>query len=243
MRIYSLLAILPLAACSFSSDAAPAGAAASGTGTSRSFAVAGFSGVSLRGSDDVQVHVGSGFSVRAEGPSRELDRLEIARVGDTLRVGRKDRDGFSWGGGNHRGVKVYVTMPRILAADIAGSGNLAVDRVEGQSFDGSAAGSGNLTIAALRVPRAKFSVAGSGDIAATGSVDRLTIDVAGSGNVAANGLTAHGASVSIAGSGNVQANVAGAADVSMVGSGDVDLGKGAHCTTSKIGSGEVRCGN
>jgi hypothetical protein len=242
MRIITLLAVLPLTACSFHSDAAPPGAAASGTGTTRSFAVGDFTGVSLRGSDDVDVRVGTGFSVRAEGPSAELDKLEIVRVGDTLRIGRKNRSGFSWGGGDRDGVKVFVTMPRIVAADIAGSGNMAVDRVEGQSFDGSSAGSGNLAIAALSVPRAKLSIAGSGDIAAKGSVDRLTVDVAGSGNVAASGLTARGASVSIAGSGDVRADVTGAADVSMVGSGNVDLGKHAQCKTSKIGSGEVHCG-
>jgi hypothetical protein len=236
MRILPLLAVLPLAACSVSSDAAPPVA-----GTTRSFAIRDFSAVSLRGSDNVEVRVGSAFSVRATGPSAELDLLEITRVGDTLRIGRKNRSS-GWGGGSHQNVTVFVTMPRIAAAEVAGSGNMAVDRVEGQSFDGSAAGSGNLAIATLRVPRAKLSIAGSGDIAATGSVARLTVDLAGSGNVRASGLTARAASISLAGSGNVRADVTGPADVSMVGSGDVDLGRGAQCKVSKMGSGDVHCG-
>lgn len=240
MRILPFLFAVPLAACSFSSDASPPGGA--GPSTTRSFAIADFTDVALRGSDDVDVRVGSGFSVRAQGPLSELDKLEIVRDGHTLRVGRKKTlGGSSWSGQQDR-VKVFVTMPRIVAAQIAGSGNMAIDRVEGSRFDADAAGSGDLSIGAILVPQAKLAVAGSGNITAKGSVERLAIDVAGSGNVAARGLKARGATVSVAGSGNVTADVSGDARVSMVGSGNVDLGQAAHCSTTKIGSGEIRCG-
>ncbi len=242
MRILPFLVAVPLAACSFHSDASPPGGGDAGPSTTRSFAVADFTDVALRGSDDVDVRVGTGFSVRATGPRSELDKLEIERVGNTLRVGRKKTlGGFGWSGKQDR-VKVFVTMPRIVAAQIAGSGNMAIDRVAGARFDADAAGSGDLSIGALVVPQAKLAVAGSGNITAKGSVERLAIDVAGSGNVAARGLKARGATVSVAGSGDVTADVSGDARVSMVGSGNVDLGPAAHCATSKIGSGEVRCG-
>lgn len=240
MRILPLLVALPLAACSVQSDASPS--AVSGSGATRSFAITDFTGVALRGSDNVEVRVGSGFSVRAQGPSTELDQLEITRVGDTLRIGRKNHSGFTWGSEPHHGVTVFVTMPRIVAATLAGSGNMAIDRVTGQSFDGDSAGSGNLAIGTLSVPQAKLSIAGSGDIAARGTVERLTLSVAGSGNISARGLKARAASVSVAGSGDVAADVSGTARVSIVGSGNVDLGRGAHCTTTKIGSGDVLCG-
>lgn len=235
-----LLTAAPLVACSIHDEDGGPGAPAAGTGPARTFAIADFTGVALRGSDNVDVRVGPAFSVRAEGPSAELDKLKIERVGNTLRVGRKNHLGISWG--DHASVKVFVTMPRIAAAQIAGSGNLAIDRVAGGDFAGDTAGSGNLSIAALTVPHAKLSVAGSGGIVAKGTVDRLTVDVAGSGDVAAGGLKARGANVSVAGSGNVRVDVDGSASVSVVGSGDVDLGRSAKCATTKIGSGEVHCG-
>ena len=71
-----LLTAAPLAACSVDGDDGGPGASAAGTGTARTFAVAGFTGVALRGSDDVDVRVGPAFSVRAEGPSAELDKLK-----------------------------------------------------------------------------------------------------------------------------------------------------------------------
>lgn len=241
MRAIAVIAALPLAACSVHGDDSAPGIAGTGSGTTRSYAVAGFTGIALRGSDDVDVRVGSGFSVRAEGPSAELDKLRIERDGDTLRVGRKDSGGFTWGG-DHDSVKVFVTMPRVAEAAIAGSGDMAIDRVEGERFKGATAGSGSLTIAQLGVRSGDFAVAGSGGMTLTGSAQQLKVAVMGSGDVDAGGLKAEGATVSVAGSGGVKADVTGPATVSVMGSGDVDLGRGARCTTSKMGSGGVRCG-
>lgn len=247
MRIVAFIAALPLlaaplAACSFGSDSdSKPGLPASGSGTTRTFAAADFTAVDLRGSDDVDVRVGTGFSVRAEGPATELDKLKIERDGDTLKVGRINTHGISWGSRNN--VTVYVTMPRIAKGSLAGSGNLTIDRVEGQDFSGELAGSGNLAVAALGVQSAKFDIAGSGDTKLAGTAKQITIEIAGSGDVEASGLKADGADVSIAGSGSVRAEVNGAAKINILGSGDVDLGKGAKCSVTKMGSGEVRCGN
>ncbi|WP_404373846.1 head GIN domain-containing protein [Sphingomonas sp. MMS24-J45] len=240
MNALPLLILVPLAACSAGADTSGPGVPGSGSGTTRTYAVSDFSALALRGSDDVDVRVGTGFSVRAEGPSKELDKVKIERVGDTLRIGRHNRNGFSWGSSDN--IKVYVTMPRIVGATVAGSGNMTVDRVEGQRFTIDAAGSGNLTVAMLAVREAKVSIAGSGDITLKGSADRLSVDVAGSGDVNAANVKAAGAAVNVLGSGSVRAEVNGQASVSMMGSGDVDLGKGATCSISKMGSGEVKCG-
>jgi hypothetical protein len=238
------LLLVPLAACSYhlDDDDSTPGIAGSGSGTTRSFAVAGFSQVALRGSDDVDVRVGPAFSVRAEGPSDQLDKLKIVKDGDTLRIGRVHGARFHWGG-HHEGVKIFVTMPRIAEANIAGSGDMTIDKAEGSKFVGSTAGSGGLSVGAISVDTADLSIAGSGDMALTGSAKQLTVNIAGSGNVDAGGLKAQGAKVSIAGSGGVKADVTGPAEVSVMGSGDVDLGAGAKCATSKMGSGSVRCGS
>ncbi len=243
MNFLALGLIIPLAACSFSwnGDDEGSGAAASGAGTARTFQVADFDQIDLRGSDDVDVRVGTGFSVRAEGPSEQLDRLKIDRDGETLKIGRKNGTGFGWSKGAN--VKVYVTLPRLTEATVSGSANMAIDRVEGSAFEGAIAGSGNLTIAAVQVESAKFSIAGSGTARASGTARELSVEIAGSGNVEASKLQAKSATIEIAGSGSVRAVVDGPAKVDMMGSGDVDLGPKSRCTTSKMGSGSVRCGS
>lgn len=237
MRVFLLAAILPLAACSAS---ARDGGTESGGGAGRSFAARDFTGVELRGSDDVDIKIANAFSIRAEGPQKILDRLEIERVGDTLRISRKNDGLWSWG--NSKSARIFVTMPRIATARVTGSGDMMIARAEGATFAASTAGSGDIRIAALQAPSVELSVAGSGDIDATGQTDKLAINIAGSGEVRARALKAKSANVSIAGSGAAVADVAGPATVSIMGSGDVDLGAGAVCTTTKVGSGDVRCG-
>lgn len=242
MNYLALALIMPLAACSFSwnDDEAGSGAPAQGAGGTRSYQLSDFSEVDLRGSDDVDVRVGSGFSVRAEGPSELLDRLRIDRDGDTLKIGRKNGTSMGWSKSGK--VKVYVTLPRLTEANVSGSANLTIDRVEGAKFEGGIAGSGNLTVGALRVDEAEFSIAGSGNAVASGTATSLHVSIAGSGDVDAQRLTARTATVEIAGSGSARALVDGPAKVEVMGSGDVDLGPKARCTVSKMGSGTVRCG-
>ncbi|WP_423605813.1 head GIN domain-containing protein [Sphingomonas sp. MS122] len=231
-------AILPLTACNFANGMSGDVVQPSGSGGTRSFQVADFTGVSLRGADDVEVRTGPAFAVTAEGDSALLDRLEIRKDGNTLRVGRKEGD-WKWGGG--KGAKVTVTMPRLVNADVAGSGNMTVDRAEGD-FGGSIAGSGNLSIAQLRGGKADLSVAGSGDLRiAAGEASEIDASIAGSGDIDVPAIRAARGDFSIAGSGNIRAQITGEADISIVGSGNVDLTGGAKCSVSKMGSGEAHC--
>lgn len=236
-----LVAILPLTACSatIGGDDTTPGITAQGTGNTRTYAAQGFSKIDLAGSDQVDVRVGPGFSVRADGDSELLDHVKITLVGDTLRISRLRTSGWHWGGGHAR---ISVTLPALNAVAVAGSGDVTVDQVRGERFKSEGAGSGHLTIGTMQVNVAELSIAGSGGAKLGGTAQRLTVDIAGSGDIDAGGLRAQQADVSIAGSGSVRAMVDGNAKVSIMGSGDVDLGRSAKCQVSKMGSGSVRCG-
>ena len=238
MRLIAIAMLAGLSACSFNSDDNEGpGVTGSGSGSARSFQIADFTAIDLRGADDIDVRVGTGFSVRAEGPAAELDRLRIAKEGSTLRIGRVN--GMNWG--KKEKVTVYVTLPRLAGADVSGSGTMSVDRVEGARFAAGVAGSGTLAVATMAVDAGVFSIAGSGDANVAGTARQLEVNVAGSGSLDAAALTASQASVSVAGSGDVRATVNGPAKVNVMGSGDVDLGRGADCSVTKMGSGTVRC--
>jgi hypothetical protein len=238
MTRYLLLALLPLAACS--GTARSEGTPPSGAGGNRSFAVNGFASVEAAGPDDVDVRVGSGFSVRAEGDPKVLDKLEIVKEGDTLKVRRKERSGFSWGNNDH-GAKVYITMPRMIAASATGSGDMTVDHVDGEKFQGALTGSGSLSVGSLGVQTLALSVTGSGDLTTAGTAKTGSFSITGSGDIQAPKLSLGNANVSVMGSGGLTAAVNGPAVVNVMGSGDVTLTGGAKCTTSKMGSGDVSC--
>ncbi|MBS0478953.1 MAG: DUF2807 domain-containing protein [Proteobacteria bacterium] len=238
MRPLALLVLVPLAACSGNGDAKTA---ASGVNGSKTFAIDAFNAVDSTGPDDVDVRVGSGFSVRAEGDTGIMQRLEIARNGDTLEIRRKPNSGFSWRGGDRGRLKIYVTMPRITAASTTGSGDMAIDHVEGDAFKVEATGSGDMAIASMNVQRADFSLTGSGSVSTSGSAKTGAFSIQGSGDIDAPGLTLNQAEISVMGSGGVTAAVAGPAKVDVMGSGDVTLTGGAKCTTSRMGSGSISC--
>jgi hypothetical protein len=235
-------AALPLGACHASWEKEGHGrkVEASGPAQTRSYDATGFTGIDLRGSDDVEVKLGEAFSVKASGGANTLDRLEIRVVGSELRIARKGSDNWGWDH-DDQGVKITVTMPRLLKASVAGSGNLTAERAEGD-FNGDVAGSGNLKVTQFQGGAVKLDVAGSGNIAIAGTATSLSADIAGSGDIDAKGLTATSADISIAGSGDVRGTVNGEAKVSIMGSGDVDLGGGARCKVSSMGSGDAHCG-
>ena len=236
-----LVSALGLGACNMAADAQE-GSGGGGPRIQRSYDLSGFDSVSLAGPHDVIVTVGPQFSVRAEGDAETLDRLEFRVENGNLKVGTKhDSWKIGWSRDRPKTV-IYVSLPTIRGAAIAGSGDMKVDRAQADRFAGSIAGSGDLQIASLKAADTKFTIAGSGSITASGGAQRADVSIAGSGNANLDGLEVRTADVSIVGSGDVRARAMETANVSIMGSGDVVLTGSAHCTVNKRGSGSVRCG-
>jgi hypothetical protein len=230
--------VLLLGACNFSADAKEA--ETSGQRVERNFDVAGFDRVALAGPHNVVVTVGGAHSVRAEGDSKLIERLEVTVEGGELKIGSKQRTNIGWSS-NRQALTIYVTAPTLAGAAVAGSGDLKVDRVEGKSFAASIGGSGNIDLASVKVEEAAFAIGGSGNIKAVGTAGTSAASIGGSGDLDLGQLATRQSKVSIAGSGNVSARASEAADISIVGSGDVTVAGGAKCTVSKMGSGDARC--
>lgn len=210
----------------------------------RNFQVGDFQRLEVAGPYEVRVRTGAQPSVSGSGPEKLMERLVVEVQGDRLLIHpRKEKNGlFGWGSNIRGTAKLEVTVPMLRAASIAGSGDINVDTIRGDSFDGSIAGSGDLGIGSLSVGTLRLSIAGSGDIrAGAGQARRAEYDIAGSGDIDAGKLHSESTAVEIAGSGSVSAHASGTADVDIVGSGDVTLAGGAKCTVKKMGSGSVRC--
>lgn len=239
-----LTSVLALAACNVSGHARDNGDSDEGPvgpKIKRDYALTGFDRIKLAGSPNVIVTVGPAAAVSAEGDQKTLDRLEMRVENGVLRIGNKKSKGWFNTDSASREVTIRVTVPKLAGASISGSGDIRIDRVEGDRFGGEIAGSGDLDIAALRVGAADFSIAGSGAVTARGSADSTNVSIAGSGDVDAAGLASKTAKISVMGSGNVSANVSESADVSVMGSGDVTMNGAGRCTVHKMGSGDVRC--
>lgn len=236
----ALAALATTAACSAGAQGGGQGGGQSAAVTSRNFQVGAFDKLSLSGSPDVVVAVGGQPSVRAEGEAADLDRLDIQVVDGELRIGM--RPGGNWHWGSHRGITIHVTVPALQAATLAGSGDINIDRVQGQAFAATVGGSGDLDVRQLRVGNASFSLTGSGGIRAAGGAQRTNAALNGSGDLSLAGFETADATVSLVGSGDVALRATGSAAVQLTGSGGVTIAGGARCTISKTGSGDVSCG-
>ena len=211
-----------------------------GPATTRDFQVGNFNKIELAGGYDVNVKTGSAPTVHAKGGQNVLDKLEIKVVNGVLQIGSKKRNGFNWG--HHGHVTLDVTVPSLAGVELAGSGDIKVDRIAGEQFEGGIAGSGNLNIDNIEVARLKIGIAGSGGAkAGAGKATSSEYEIAGSGDIDAKGVASETAKISIAGSGGIAGQATKSADVSIMGSGDVELTGGGKCNISKHGSGDVRC--
>ncbi|BBD97113.1 DUF2807 domain-containing protein [Sphingobium amiense] len=198
----------------------------------------GFTAIEATGPDNVIVTRGD-FSVRAEGEQKVLDRLDIRVDGDRLEIGRRKRMGMSWS--DDRGATIRVSLPAIRSVEATGSGDVEVDRADGEGFTAELTGSGNVKVAAMQVRSLKAEITGSGDMSVAGAAESVDVSVTGSGNFSGESLKAGRGEASILGSGDVGFASDGPVDISIMGSGNVTVKGKAQCKQSIMGSGEARC--
>lgn len=241
-RLLTAVSCAALAACGDGAGIAQANGGQIAAAVQRDYEAGRFDSVASMGPHVVLVTVGGRHSVRAEGAAETLDMMEVVVEDGELQIRpkRDHRRDFSWR--EHQRATFHVALPRLTAAKLSGSGEMKVDRVEGERFAAAVAGSGNLDIGSLRVDDAAFNLAGSGDLSARGSARRAEVSVAGSGNVHARDVASHTASVRIAGSGDASLTVEDEVTVSIAGSGNADIAGPARCTVARNGDGRTECG-
>lgn len=204
------------------------------------YEVAPFDQISTSGPQDLVITFGEELSVRSEGLPPALAQLEVVVENGRLLI-RPKAGLFRGNWGLFENAKFFVTLPALKGIAMAGSGDVQVDRVEGESFEGTIGGSGEISIAELKVNTANFTVNGSGNITAAGTADQTRISIGGSGDVQAGGMRSARASIAIFGSGDVSLTVDEEAQVSITGSGDVNISGPGRCSVTKIGRSDVRC--
>ena len=238
-----MIRTVTIAAVALATSACHVGAEAEerdpGSTVNRNYQLGAFDKIEVAGSYEVKVTTGGAPGASATGGDKLLDETKVVVENGTLKIVPKKNERWSWG--KQGKAQFTVTTAMLHSAVIAGSGRIAVDKVDGD-FKGVVAGSGNLQLAAVNGGAIDLTIAGSGKVGAAGKAQSTKLVVAGSGDVDAAGLAAKTADVSIAGSGNVRAHASDTAKVEIMGSGDVTISGGAKCSVSKAGSGNVTCG-
>lgn len=202
--------------------------------------VSDFDQVSTFGPQDIVITYGEEFSVRAEGPALALDQLEAVISDERLLVRPKNGD-FRGDWDNFGGTTFYITMPVLERLWTQGSGDVEVDRIAAEKFEGVIGGAGEISIDSLEVEDAEFRITGAGGVQVAGKATTADITISGAGDVDAEQLLTQRARINFAGIGEVELTVEEDADISITGLGDVEIYGPATCSVTQTGFGTVNC--
>jgi hypothetical protein len=177
--------------------------------------VGSFTRISDNGSVDLEITIGPEQSVEVIGDDDAVRKVETSVSGDELVVSQRDSM-WSWTSGD---VKVKVTVPKLDAVNLQGSGDATIAGLDG----------GNLELNSY----------GSGDFKASGKVERLTFTSHGSGDGSLEDLEAADAVIKLHGSGDAHVSASRTLDVETFGSGDVRYSGSPRVSSRITGSGDV----
>jgi len=169
----------------------------SGVEASESRQVGSFDRILLSGQGTVVVTVGGAQAVTVRADDNLLADVETDVDDGQLEIGQP---------GNVQldpkvGITVEITVPRLEAVDLSGSGGIRVEGVHGDLF--------------------RTEVSGAGNVHATGGVGRVEAELSGSGEIRLAELKARQASAELPGSGTIQVHATDSLTASISGSGQI----------------------
>jgi len=174
----------------------------------------GFDVIESKGSMDLDIKLGSEYSVVVEADDNLFDVIRTEVRGSALVVDTKG----SWT--SRHDTVVHVTLPRLMALGLQGSGDVRIHDYSGDQLG--------------------VKIQGSGDIVANGRTAKLHLVIQGSGDADFSKLSADEVKVRVDGSGDAKVNAAQSIEATIHGSGDVTWSGGASKVDSQVyGSGEL----
>lgn len=211
-----------------------------GSTTSKTLNLDAFSGISLTTDYAVYLKQGSKQSVKIEASQKVIDELNM-KVSDGVWT-IKPKSNKSWGWNSYKNkekVKIYITIPKITALRVTGSGDIKGQTdLDVNDLKLVITGSGSIH-ATINGDDLKSTISGSGDMYLKGQAATLKQTITGSGDLKASDLKVKTAEIKITGSGTSKVNVSNDLNVRITGSGDVHY-SGSPKVNSKItGSGNV----
>ena len=177
--------------------------------------VAAFNSVELAGSNNVVIRVGEKYSVVVRADRNLLNRVTTEVQSGKLVIANT-RGSFT----TKSPMTIEVTVPRLNALTLSGSGNIVVGGIEAENL--------------------KVALPGAGTLTASGTATRLDVTVSGSGTVQFTRLVANHVRAVVSGSGSIFTTATNSLDASVSGTGAIlYVGNPQDVTKSVTGTGAI----
>ena len=134
--------ILSIAAAALMAGGAEAKSRDPGPPDGRQAATGAFDRIAVAGPFLVRVSTGNVPSVSLVGPRTMLDDTELLVRDGQLII--RWQEGASWSRNGGQGVDIDIKVPNLREATMAGAGSIAIDAVQGDSFDAVLLGAGGV---------------------------------------------------------------------------------------------------
>jgi len=181
------------------------GAIASDDNVTRNLDLSGFDRIEISGVYDLNVRVGSDFSIELSGSQYEMNRVEASVDGDTLELAMRNHkrgEKRKWRN-NHKGIVAVVTLPMLRGLDISGVVDGEVTGVNSDNFE--------------------IYISGVGDLDVEGECNALKVRLSGVGELDAEELECATVNVRVSGVGDATVFARDEVDARVSGMGDIDV--------------------
>jgi hypothetical protein len=185
--------------------------------------VESFTKIAFRAPGKLLIRQGSTQKVELEGKKNILKEIETKVEGGKLVIG-KDGKWSDWSWSEEDQITVYVTVTKLEALQVSGSGNaIGETKFTTGDIDLAVSGSGSLKIE-VQSGEINADVSGSGKMDLSGSCKNIDCDVSGSGDIEFALAITNNVDFSISGSGKIMGS-----------------GTSEYVKTSVTGSGKILC--
>jgi hypothetical protein len=192
--------------------------------------------IKLAGSYEVEITQGSTPALRIETDENIIPLIKTETSEGWLSIKTKKNIRIS----TTNQIKVYLTVTKLEAVHVAGSGNITGKGkfTKGDKLSLKIAGAGSLTLD-VNTPEIKTDIAGSGSVYLSGETRKQDVDIAGSGDYVAEQLQSESAKIDIAGSGDVKIFADDQINIHIAGSGNVYYKGKASVNQKILGGGKI----
>jgi hypothetical protein len=208
----------------------------SGHPTTVEFDLAGFSKVDAGSAFRVEITQGDGYSVSVTVDDNLVDRLDVTKSGDTLRIYLKPSTSI-----HNVNMSAKVTMPDLTGLDLSGATRTTIAGFSsGKSLDAEVSGASRLQ-GDIKSGNARFDLSGASQMDLQGSAGNLDLTVSGASTATLDGFESKNTSVEASGASHATVNASGALNVEASGASSVTyVGQPANLKVNTSGASTVR---
>jgi hypothetical protein len=191
----------------------------SGNVVTQEEAITGFDRVDASQGFQVDVSQGDTFRVVIRVDDNVVEHLEVAKKGDTLRIGLKQNRSYRL---KNVTLEAEVTMPALVRLDLSGGSHATLTGFAStEDFNADLSGGSHLR-GDIEAGDANFDLSGGSHLTLGGSAQDLRLDASGGGQIDLGNFPVVDANVELSGGGRATVNPSGRLDV--------DASGGSHVT-------------